>query len=322
MVVLGHTRPSPERGERVDRLLEGLDRIGVAVRTPDDHGPGPRAAVHTPEYLAFLEHAHEEWLGVDGSSDQVIANLHPRGRDTVYPGSVVGRAGWHTVDAACPIGPATFHAACVSADTALTAADLVLDGERSAYALCRPPGHHAMADAAGGFCYLNNVAIAVEYLRRVHERIAVLDIDVHHGNGTQAIFYGRGDVLTVSIHADPRGIYPYFWGYADQCGTDEGEGCNLNLPLAPGSGDETYLDAVAAAITAIEAFAPGVLVVAAGLDAAEGDPLGALSVSTDGYRRIGAAIGALDLPTLFVQEGGYDLGSLADDLAALLAESS
>jgi acetoin utilization deacetylase AcuC-like enzyme len=322
MVVLGVTRPSPEQVERVDRLLEGLDRLGVAVGPAKDFGDAPRSAVHSAEYLQFLQNAHQDWNEFEGASGQVVANVHPRGPGATYPDSIVGRAGWHMFDTACPIGPETYRAACASANSALTAAEMVLSGDRFAYALCRPPGHHAFASAAGGFCYLNNVAITVEHLRRHHERVAVLDIDVHHGNGTQQIFYGRRDVLTVSIHVDPLRFYPYFWGYAHERGVDEGLGFNLNLPLARGSGDDVFLEALAAASAAIEGFAPGALVIALGLDAAEKDPLGVLNVSTDGFRRVGARIAALGLPTVYVQEGGYLSETLADDLSAVLAAAA
>jgi acetoin utilization deacetylase AcuC-like enzyme len=319
MVVLGVTRPSPEQVERVDRLLEGLDRRGVAVGPAKDFGDAPRSAVHSAEYLQFLKNAHQDWTEFEGASEQVVANVHPRGLGASYPDSIVGLAGWHMFDTACPIGPETYRAACASANTALTAAEMVLSGDRFAYALCRPPGHHAFADAAGGFCYLNNVAIAVEHLRRVHDRIAVLDIDAHHGNGTQEIFYRRRDVLTVSIHVDPLRFYPYFWGYAHERGADDGLGFNLNLPLPRESGDDAFLEALAAASSAIERYGPGALVVALGLDAAEKDPVGALSVSTDGFRRIGAEIVELNLPTVYIQEGGYLSETLAEDLSAVLA---
>jgi acetoin utilization deacetylase AcuC-like enzyme len=202
---------------------------------------------------------------------------------------------------------------------AATAAQLVLEGEDAAYALCRPPGHHAYRDLAGGFCFLNNSAIAAAQLRLRHERVAILDVDVHHGNGTQGIFYERGDVLTVSIHADPASFYPFVWGYAHERGAGAGLGANLNIPLPIGTGDDGYLRALNAAQAMIEAFAPGALVVALGLDASEHDPLAGLAVTTDGFRRIGQAIARLGLPTVLVQEGGYLSDILGTNLTATLA---
>ena len=196
------------------------------------------------------------------------------------------------------------------------ATDLVLAGERQAYALCRPPGHHAYADMAGGFCFLNNTAIAAERLRAKHQRVAVLDVDVHHGNGTQGIFYDRGDVLTVSIHADPAHYYPYFWGHAHETGTGKGNGCNLNLPLPLGSPDTPWLDAGDKALARIADFAPTALVVALGLDASESDPLQGLKVTGVGFHAMAGKIARLGLPTVLVQEGGY----LSDDLGRNLVQ--
>jgi acetoin utilization deacetylase AcuC-like enzyme len=196
---------------------------------------------------------------------------------------------------------------------------MVLDGEDAVYALCRPPGHHAFRDVAGGFCFLNNSAIAAAHLRLRHERVAILDVDVHHGNGTQGIFYERSDVLTVSIHADPAFYYPYVWGYAHERGAGEGLGTNLNIPLALGTKDDGYLAAFDAAARTIRAFAPGALVVALGLDASEHDPLAGFAVTTEGFRRIGAAIAQLGLPTVLVQEGGYLSDILGTNLTAVLA---
>ncbi len=195
------------------------------------------------------------------------------------------------------------------------AARLVRDGADAAYALCRPPGHHAYADMAGGFCFLNNTAIAAQDLVATGRRVAILDVDVHHGNGTQGIFYRRADVLTVSLHADPLRFYPFFWGYAAERGEGEGLGANLNIPLPRGTGDAAYLEALARAMRRIRAFAPDALVVALGLDAHEGDPFKGLAITTGGFGRIGAAVRGLGLPTVLVQEGGY----LSDDLGANLA---
>ena len=319
-LVRGKLSRSSEQPERAERLKDGLARVGIPVSPAKDFGPGPRAAVHTPEYLNFLKTAHAEWRALPGDpSAEVVPNIHPQRYPATYPEGIVGRAGWHMADTACPIGEHTYEASCAAANSAVTAADLVLQGERHAYALCRPPGHHAFADMAGGFCFLNNAAIAAQFLRAKHERVAILDIDVHHGNGTQGIFYGRRDVLTVSIHCDPVNYYPFVWGHAVERGEGEGEGFNVNLPLPALSGDDVFLDGLAKAKVAIEAFSPTALVVALGLDASEHDPLKGLCVTTRGFARIGASIGAIGLPTVFVQEGGYLSDVLGDNLASFMS---
>jgi acetoin utilization deacetylase AcuC-like enzyme len=223
-------------------------------------------------------------------------------------------------DASCPIAESSWESACWSAWSSVEAADTVLRGAREAYALCRPPGHHAFADMAGGFCYLNNTAIAAERLARAGNRVAVLDVDLHHGNGTQAIFYAREDVLTISLHADPVRFYPFFWGHANERGEGRGTGYNLNLPLPRGTKDDGYLAALEQGLARIRAFAPDALVVALGLDAFEGDPFGGLAISTEGYGRMAQAIGkALAMPAILVQEGGYLCEALGANLTAFLA---
>ena len=314
----GAPQANPEQPERVERLLAGARKAGCAFERPKDYGLGPIAAVHTPEYLDFLEHIYARWRRIEGASEEVIPNIHPFARGGSYPASAVGQAGYHMADTSCPISAETFDSACWSAWSAVAAAEAVLAGERSVYALCRPPGHHAFADVAGGFCFLNNSAIAAQRLRGSAARVAILDVDLHHGNGTQGIFYGRADVLTVSIHADPVRFYPFFWGHADERGQRAGLGYNLNLPLPRKSGDAAFMDALDIAFRRIRAFAPEALVVALGLDAFEGDPFGGLSVTTPGFSLIGGAIGRLDLPTVIVQEGGYLCEALGDNLTAFL----
>lgn len=318
-LVNGVFRPNPEQPERQERLLQAALRAGCRLEAPLAHGVEPIAAIHTEAYLDFLERAWERWQHIDGAAPAVTPNIHPDRREVGYPASVVAQAGYHMADAAAPLADGSWTSILWSAWSAVHAARLLLDGERSAYALCRPPGHHAFADMAGGFCYLNNSAIAAQVLRRSHARVAILDVDLHHGNGTQGIFYRRGDVLTVSIHADPERFYPFFWGYVGETGAGEGEGANLNLPLPRGSGDAVFLEVLNTAIEKIQGFAPGALVVALGLDASQDDPFGGLAVTTRGFADIGRVIAdGLDLPTLLVQEGGYLSPTLADNLASFL----
>jgi acetoin utilization deacetylase AcuC-like enzyme len=318
-LVNGRFQPNPEMPVRFDKLLEGALAAGCSPETPTPQGREVLEAIHTPEYLEFLEHAFERWKHIEGAADAVTPNIHPDRRDVGYPASVVAQAGYHMSDVAAPVADGTWNSCCWSAWTAAHAAKLVLAGESHAYALCRPPGHHAFSDLAGGFCYLNNSAIGAQLLRRAHERVVVLDDDLHHGNGTQSIFYHRSDVFTASLHADPLRFYPFFWGYANETGAGEGQGCNLNLPLPRGSGDAEFLSALDIAIERIRSFAPGALVIALGLDAFEGDPFGGLRISTGGFRMIAARIATgLRLPTLVVQEGGYLCDELGENLSQFL----
>jgi len=314
----GAILPNPEQAERIDRLLIGARAAGCSVEAPQDAGLGPIAALHSPEYLTFLQNIHARWKHIDGAGDEVIPNIHPATRTDSYPKSAVGQAGFHQADTACPIAGGTWDAAYWSAQTAITGADLIVADEKSAYALTRPPGHHAFGDLAGGFCFLNNAGIAAERLRAQGLRPAILDVDVHHGNGTQGIFYHRKDVLTVSIHADPERFYPFFWGQAHERGNGEGLGYNLNLPLARGTADDAYLATLDVALQRIRAFGADVVIVALGLDAFVGDPFKGLAVSTIGFGRIGTAIAGLGLPCLFVQEGGYLCDELGENLASVL----
>lgn len=319
-LVNGVMRPNPEQPERVGMLKAGALAAGLDIVRPKSYGLAPIAAIHTPEYLHFFESAHDRWRRIEGASPAVTPNIHPPRRGGAYPASVVAQAGYHMADAACPISAETWESALWSAWSAVHAADLIASGaQRSVYALCRPPGHHASQDMAGGFCYLNNTAIAAERLRDTFKRVAILDVDLHHGNGTQEIFYRRRDVLTVSLHADPVRFYPFFWGHAHERGDGEGLGFNLNLPLPRGSRDDAVLAAVESGLEVIDAFTPEAVVIALGLDGFEGDPIAGLGISTKGFAEIGARIvKALPLPTVIVQEGGYPCDELGSNLASFL----
>jgi acetoin utilization deacetylase AcuC-like enzyme len=242
-----------------------------------------------------------------------------RGMDHGYPTSVVGQAGYHMQDLWAPIGQHTWDVAIGSANLAVAAAGHVLDGASAAYALCRPSGHHAFADMGGGNCFLNNAAIAVQYLRCKLGRVALIDVDVHHGNGSQGIFYDRDDVLFVSLHRDPVDYHPYFTGHAQERGRGAGLGFNLNLPLPVRTTDAGYLAALETACARIAAFSPDALVVSLGVDAHEDDPTAGLALTVEGFRRISARLAGLGLPTVLVQEGGYNIDTIARCVAGALA---
>ncbi|MCO4847811.1 MAG: histone deacetylase family protein [Yoonia sp.] len=315
----GTILPNPEQPKRIEILHAGAGAAGCVFQAPADAGLGPIAALHSPEYLTFLQNIYTRWQRIEGAGDEVIPNIHPARRTDGYPKSATGQSGFHQADTACPIAKGTWEAAYWSAQSAITGADLIAGGEQGAYVLSRPPGHHAFGDLAGGFCFLNNAAIAAERLRCSGLRPAILDVDVHHGNGTQGIFYDRDDVLSVSIHADPERFYPFFWGYGQERGEGRGLGYNLNLPLARGTGDEVFLKTLDTALARVSNFGADVLVVALGLDASIDDPFQGLAVSQDGFAAIGAAMAGLNIPVLFVQEGGYLSDTLEINLTRVLA---
>ena len=318
-VVAGQVRAHPDSPERIDGLLRGVAAGAHEVIEPADHGLRYIRLVHTERYLSFLRDAHEQWTHLRNASDMVLPNVHPRMTAGVYPTSIVGRAGIHVYDLSCPITSTTFDTVVWNASSAAEAAMQVASGARKhVYALCRPPGHHSGADYAGGFCYLNNAAIAAEILRERFRHIAVLDIDVHHCNGTQDIFYERGDVYVASLHGNPADFYPFYSGYATETGSGAGAGANYNVPLPRGLGDDDYLGALAGALERIQAVGADALVVSVGFDGYELDPLSCLKLTTDGFRRIASAIAELGLPTVLVQEGGYLCSDLGRNLSAFL----
>jgi acetoin utilization deacetylase AcuC-like enzyme len=316
----GSLRAHPDVPERLDALLSGVEGGHHEIVEPRDHRDRYVGLVHTERYVEFLSGAYAAWRQLPAGSPTVIPNVHPRRitKDN-YPSSIVGRAGYHLYDMSCPIGEATWTAALWNSHSAAEAALRVANhASTSAYAMCRPPGHHAGAEYAGGFCYLNNAAIAASILRRSFARVAVLDVDVHHCNGTQDIFYERADVVVVSLHGDPAAFYPFYWGYAAETGAGDGIGSNLNLPLPRGLGDAEYLERLDIALESIRASGASALVVSLGFDAYEHDPLSWLKITTDGFRRIAAAVAGLGLPTVLVQEGGYFCPDLGRNLAAFL----
>jgi acetoin utilization deacetylase AcuC-like enzyme len=318
-VWVGTRTPATEVPERAIAIREALLEVGGREVPAVAHDDSALLAVHDPALVEFLRTAWEEWSAAELSSDRVVPYVFARseltsGRVPANPTAVWARPGLFAYDTMTLIGPGTWEAARAAIDVALTAVDLVTNGERVAYACCRPPGHHVTRSLYGGSCYLNNTAVAAtELLTRLGGPVAVVDIDAHHGNGTQELFLDRTDVLTASVHVDPgAGWFPHFLGFAAESGA-----ANLNLPLAPGTGDDGWLTAVR---EAAEFAAPArALVVALGVDAAAGDAESPLEVSSAGYRQAGRILGELGLPTVVVQEGGYDLATIGSLVAETLA---
>ncbi|AAU46263.1 acetylpolyamine aminohydrolase [Burkholderia pseudomallei] len=312
----GKMRAPHEVPERAVRLLGAVTSLGFDVRAPEDFGAAPLAAVHSEPYLRFLADAHREWRRIpEDWGPEVMSNIYVREPNPLR--GVLAQAGYYLADGSCPIGEHTYRAAYWSAQSALAGAAALGRGARDAYALCRPPGHHACRDAAGGFCYLNNAAIAAQALRARHARVAILDTDMHHGQGIQTLFYDRDDVLYVSIHGDPTNFYPAVTGYETERGAGRGEGCNVNLPMPHGSPEAVFFAQLERARSRVERFAPDVLVFALGFDVYREDPQSKVAVTTEGFGRLGALVGGLRVPTLIVQEGGYHLETLERNAAAL-----
>ncbi|HYF09578.1 MAG TPA: histone deacetylase family protein, partial [Acetobacteraceae bacterium] len=307
----GRVRSNFEIPARAEALQAALLRIGLPPATPTPAPIEAMGAVHDAGYLDFLAGGMEDWAAMADAGAEIVGNTHPVPEMMAHgarpSGHILSKAGWYTADLACPVGPGSWEAIRAAAGCALAAAAEAAQG-RTAYALCRPPGHHAYAARAGGHCYVNNSALAAQALRDAGARsVAVLDIDSHHGNGTQGIFWERGDVLTISIHGDPDRYYPWFVGRTHERGAGAGDGRNMNMPLAHGTGDDGWLDAIRYAMAAIRDVKAEALVVPLGFDASKDEPLNALNVTETGFARAGEMIASLGLPTAIIQEGGYNV---------------
>jgi acetoin utilization deacetylase AcuC-like enzyme len=316
----GLRTPYLENPDRMDRILGALRETEWAeIAEPKDFGLDPIYAVHDRDYVDFLSSAWTEWLASEAEDKSTLlpATFALR-RHPPKPTSLLGRAGYYLMDLSACIVEGTFPAALASANCALSAAAAALTGHRSGFALCRPPGHHAGKDYAGGYCFINNAALAANWLS-TKGNVALLDVDYHCGNGTQDIFYDREDVLTISIHADPHFEYPYYAGYVEETGSSAGLGFHRNFPLEKGADDSRYLSALEESLRLIRTFAPEYLVVSAGMDIYADDPLGKISVTTPGIGEIGKRISALGLPTVIVMEGGYNNEALGRNIVEFLS---
>jgi len=305
----------PQRGELIRQAIEdaGLGQ----VTAPGDFGSEPIGVVHEYGMINLLQDGHER---LSTQSDEKVAlpdtfmfNVRPLHKTR----SIRGQLGYYCFDRSSPLLEHTWESAYWSVQTAVSGAALVAaGGEKIAYALCRPPGHHAGPNSYGGRSYLNNAAIAANWLVQQGHRVAILDIDFHHGNGTQAVFYGRSDVLVCSIHTDPFYDYPYFWGFADEFGIGSGLNYNYNFPLPRGTQESTYLETLTAALIKIRLYVPDALIVSLGTNIAENDPGGSFRLQTNSFTRIGHQLAETGIPMIIVQEGGYLLSSLGQQVVA------
>lgn len=307
-VIAGRVLASPDRPERMSIIRREFEqKLDVEFVTPDEFAPSQLLELHSEEYVNFVR---DYSMATKPGDAAIPSTFVPTGSSPRVPGALFARRGYYIPDTVTPILHGTFNAARAAVACADYAARLVLERERLAYALVRPPGHHAGRQSAGAYCYFNNTAFAANRLRR-HGRVAVLDIDFHHGNGTQALFYQSADVFTASIHASPDETYPFYFGYSDECGLEQGRGRNLNLPLPPSSTLEEYRQGLRQALLAIREYRAEYLVVAVGYDSYRDDPNGGFAgILPESYELIGRDIGELGLPTVVVQEGGYNLDAL------------
>ena len=318
----GEKVPNFEVPERAERILTALKQTNwVRILPPEDFGLKPILAVHDNDYIEFLQTAYAEWLQTETDALYEKSALLPATfppRDWQHkPKALLGRAGYFMHDLSAPITAGTYSAALAAAHCALSAAKAILAEEKSSFALCRPPGHHAGRSSCAGYCYINNAAVAANWLSN-RGRTAILDIDYHAGNGTQDIFYQRADVLTISIHADPDHEYPYFCGYAEETGAGKGFGFHHNYPLPRGTDTLRYLISLRDALGLIKSFETEYLVISTGMDLFEGDPLGKFNITKTGIHQIGQEIASLDMHNLIVMEGGYNNTALGENIVTFL----
>lgn len=316
----GELVPCYETPARAEYIREALVDAGHVLVAPREFGMEALSAVHDPAFVEFLRTAYARWQDEGRGGFMLPSGFPARGlrRDRV-PAGINGAMGYYAFDAGTPIVAGTWEAAFAAAQCAMTAAALVADGDPAAYALCRPPGHHAGRSVYGGYCFLNNAALAAQQLRELgFGKVALVDVDYHHGNGTQDIFWERDDVLFVSIHGTPDTEYPYFLGYPDERGAGAGAGYTLNLPLPRGADWDSYAIALDTALQAISDFGADALVVSLGVDIYEGDPISAFKLGQDRFPQIGARLAGLGLPTALVQEGGYAVKEIGTNVAGVL----
>jgi acetoin utilization deacetylase AcuC-like enzyme len=317
----GSIVPCFEMPRRAELILERVRAVQLGeVIAPRDFGVAPLTRVHSPAYLSFLETAWASWSALERDYDALPMTWPVRGMNQSRPPQhIEAKLGFYSFDGGAPIQAGTWRAVYSSAQVALEGAAQLAQAS-AAFALCRPPGHHAASDLMGGYCYFNNAAVAAQALLDAGaSRVAILDIDYHHGNGTQEMFYSRDDVLVVNLHGDPVFEYPFFLGHADETGHGAGEGYNLNLPLPAGTGFEAWFAALEVACARVDRFAPDVVVVSLGVDTFKDDPISQFRLASEDYLRVGQRIAVMGLKTLFVMEGGYAVAEIGVNAVNVLA---
>ena len=314
-----------ENQERVSRIIRELEERNLGkICEAEDYGADPVRRLHDEDYLRFLAAAWEEFTA-EGRSGEVLPSVWPvRRLGDRLPLSLDGRLGYYSISADTPITEGTWQAALASVNTALSGAQALLarcgNGTAGIFALCRPPGHHAGRDFYGGYCFLNNAAIAAQYLLdNGADRTVALDIDFHHGNGTQSLFYDRSDVLFLSIHGHPAREFPFYSGYAEEQGSGAGEGYNFNYPLSPGTGFSQWFSTFEDACGKVETYLPDYIVVSLGVDTYKNDPISSFKLDTEDYLTCGSRLAGLGIPTLFIMEGGYDLDTIGANVCGVLS---
>ena len=318
----GELLPPFECPERMDFILEAIEKTSLGtIHSPKDFGRDPITAIHDEGFVTFIETCWQEWVAA-GFKGEAIASVWPSRSmpSPRIPSFIDGKMGYYTLASETSISAGTAEAAYTSAQVALTAADAIMKGQaQMMFALCRPPGHHASKDQFGGYCFYNNAAIAAQHMRdQGTAKVAILDVDFHHGNGTQAIFYDRDDVLFLSLHGDPAEAFPYFLGYAEETGLGAGEGYNVNYPMPPKTPYSKWSEALDDALGRICAFGADSLIVSFGADTFENDPISFFKLTSADFIDMGRRIATLNLPTLTVMEGGYAVSEVGTNTVNLL----
>ncbi len=320
-LVAGAIVPGFEMPSRAEIIKARVEAVNLGpIEEPKPHDMAAAKRVHTSDYIDFLPTVWPAWEASGRGGSALPFTWPTRGlRGDVVPDAIEAKLGYYSFDAGAPFVKGTWAAIKSSYETALTAAALVKGGQRAAFALCRPPGHHAGAAFMGGYCFINNAAVAAQWFRdQGAARVSILDVDYHHGNGTQEIFYSRADVQVLNLHGDPMTEYPFFLGHADETGAGAGEGYNVNYPMPFGTAWPQWSAALEDACTKLAAYAPDVVVVSLGVDTFENDPISHFKLVSEDYPKIGARIAKLGLPTLFVMEGGYAVDEIGVNAVGVL----
>lgn len=319
----GEKVPCFESVERLDNIVKALQSRSHLTHSPDQDATQAIQALHDPVYVSFLETAWQQWLALDPRNCDVqpFPSVWPTRtlRDDVVPDNFIAKLGLYSMDNGTPLAEGTWRAAKSGADAAVSAAHYLLAGNSAVFSASRPPGHHAGRDFMGGYCFLNNAALAAQtLLDNGLKKVVILDIDYHHGNGTQSLFYDRDDVLFISLHGDPKTEFPFYLGHADETGAGKGEGYNINYPMPAGTTFDQWMQSLDSALADIQRFQPDAMVVSLGLDTFVEDPISKFTIQSDDFFKVGGQLASLKLPTAFIMEGGYATQALGTNVVNVL----